>query len=81
VEKLKTTTLIGADGTFSHVARIADRNGHETTPILQAIVKLADGARPKTTQVWFEPGGYALLLLAESRVAEAGGGGHHRRGR
>ena len=36
VEKFKTTTLIGADGTFSRVARIADRNGHETTPILQA---------------------------------------------
>jgi flavin-dependent dehydrogenase len=69
VERFKTTTLIGADGTFSRVAKIADRNGHETTPILQAIVKLANGARPKTTQVWFEPEDtpYFYWLIPESQ--------------
>ena len=75
VEKFKTTTLIGADGTFSRVARIADRNGHETTPILQAIVKLADGARPKTTQVWFQPEDtpYFYWLIPESQKRAAVG--------
>lgn len=75
VEKFKTTTLIGADGTFSRVARIADRNGHETTPILQAIVKLPSGARPKTTQVWFEPEDtpYFYWLIPESQKRAAVG--------
>jgi len=75
VEKLKTMTLIGADGTFSRVAKIADRNGHETTPILQVIVKLADGARPKTTQVWFEPEDtpYFYWLIPESQKRAAVG--------
>jgi flavin-dependent dehydrogenase len=75
VEQFKTTTLIGADGTFSRVARIADRNGHETTPILQAIVKLPSGARPKTTQVWFEPEDtpYFYWLIPESQKQAAVG--------
>jgi flavin-dependent dehydrogenase len=75
VEKFKTTTLIGADGTFSRVARIADRNGHETTPILQAIVKLPSGARTKTTQVWFEPEDtpYFYWLIPESQKQAAVG--------
>ncbi|HJX09445.1 MAG TPA: NAD(P)/FAD-dependent oxidoreductase [Candidatus Binatia bacterium] len=75
IEKFKTTTLIGADGTFSRVAKIADRNGHETTPILQAIVKLANGARPKTTQVWFQPEDtpYFYWLIPESQKRAAVG--------
>jgi flavin-dependent dehydrogenase len=75
VEQFKTTTLIGADGTFSRVAKIADRNGHETTPILQAIVKLPSGARPKTTQVWFEPEDtpYFYWLIPESQKQAAVG--------
>lgn len=75
VEQFKTAALIGADGTFSRVAKIADRNGHETTPILQAIVKLANGARPKTTQVWFEPEDtpYFYWLIPESQERAAVG--------
>ncbi len=75
VEEFKTTTLIGADGTFSRVARIAHRNGHETTPILQAIVKLPNGARTNTTQVWFEPEDtpYFYWLIPESQEQAAVG--------
>jgi flavin-dependent dehydrogenase len=75
VEKYKTTTLIGADGTFSRVAKIADRNGHETTPILQAIVKLPNGAQAKTTQVWFRPEDtpYFYWLIPESQKQAAVG--------
>jgi flavin-dependent dehydrogenase len=39
----------------SRVAKGAGRNGHPTTPLLQAIVELPSGARKGTTQVWFEP--------------------------
>ena len=75
VERIKTTTLIGADGTFSRVAKIADRNGHETTPILQAIVKLPKGARKNTTQVWFQPEDtpYFYWLIPESQELAAVG--------
>jgi digeranylgeranylglycerophospholipid reductase len=47
--------LIGADGMSSRVAKIAGGNGHQTTPILQAIVELQKGERAGTTKVWFEP--------------------------
>lgn len=75
VETFKTTTLVGADGAFSGVAKIADRNGHETTPILQAIVKLPDGAQAKTTQVWFQPEDtpYFYWLIPESHKQAAVG--------
>ena len=39
LEKFKTKTLIGADGMSSRVAKTATGNGHETTPLLQAIVE------------------------------------------
>ncbi len=54
-EKIEARTLIGADGMASRVAKIVGRNGHETTPLLQAIVELPRGARTGTTGVWFEP--------------------------
>lgn len=75
VEKVKTRTLIGADGTFSRIAKIANRNGHETTPILQAIVNLPQGARKNTTQVWFEPEDtpYFYWLIPESQTQAAVG--------
>lgn len=74
-ETLKPAALIGADGTFSRVARIAHRNGHETTPILQAIVNLPNGARKSTTQVWFEPEDtpYFYWLIPESEKQAAVG--------
>ena len=51
LEQFKTKTLIGADGMSSRVAKAATGRGHETTPLLQAIVELPAGARPGTTQV------------------------------
>jgi len=68
VEKFNTRTLVGADGSFSRVAKMATGNGHGTTPILQAIVKLPDGAAVNTTQVWFEPEDtrYFYWLIPES---------------
>lgn len=75
VEEFQTATLIGADGTFSRVAKFANGNGHRTTPILQAIVKLPDGARANTTQVWFEPDDtpYFYWLIPESQSQAAVG--------
>ena len=55
VEEFKSKTLIGADGMSSRVARTTTGNGHDTTPLLQAIVELPRGSRAGTTQVWFEP--------------------------
>jgi flavin-dependent dehydrogenase len=75
VEKFTTKTLVGADGSFSRVAKIATGNGHGTTPILQAIVKRPDGAAANTTQVWFEPEDtpYFYWLIPESQKQAAVG--------
>jgi flavin-dependent dehydrogenase len=75
LEKFTTKTLIGADGSFSRVAKIATGNGHETTPILQAIVKQPKGAALNTTQVWFEPEDtpYFYWLIPESQQQAAVG--------
>jgi flavin-dependent dehydrogenase len=55
IETFKAPIVIGADGTFSRIAKIADENGRETTPILQAIVKRAERGDANSTQVWFCP--------------------------
>jgi flavin-dependent dehydrogenase len=75
VEKIKSKTLIGADGTFSRVAKFATGNRHRTTPILQAIVKLPKTYHANTTQVWFEPHDtpYFYWLIPESRDRAAVG--------
>ena len=67
-ERYTARTIIGADGSFSRVGKIANCNGHGTTPILQAIVKLPDDVQPNTTQVWFEPDDtpYFYWLIPES---------------
>jgi digeranylgeranylglycerophospholipid reductase len=74
-EEFKSKTLIGADGISSRVAKTATRNGHETTPLLQAIVELPRGARPGTTQVWFEPADtrYFYWLIPQSETHAAVG--------
>ena len=74
-EKFKARTVIGADGTVSRVAKIANVNGHETTPILQAIVELPEGYVAHTTQVWFEPADtpYFYWLIPESQTQAAVG--------
>jgi flavin-dependent dehydrogenase len=45
-EEIKSEILIGADGISSRGAKAAVRNGHGTTPLLQAIVELPKGMRP-----------------------------------
>jgi digeranylgeranylglycerophospholipid reductase len=74
-EEIKTNILIGADGISSRVAKAAARNGHGTTPLLQAIVELPRGARPGTTQVWFEPADtrYFYWLIPQSQTHAAVG--------
>ena len=74
-EDIKSKILIGADGISSRVAKAAARNGHGTTPLLQAIVELPKGARPGTTQVWFEPADtrYFYWLIPQSQTHAAVG--------
>lgn len=86
VEKFKARTVIGADGTFSRVAKLTTGIRHGTTPILQAIVKLPKGYHANTTQVWFEPEDtpYFYWLIPESQERAAVGliakaGNHTRR--
>ena len=74
-EEIKTKILIGADGMSSRVAKTATCNGHQSTPLLQAIVELPRGARPGTTQVWFEPADtrYFYWLIPQSETHAAVG--------
>jgi flavin-dependent dehydrogenase len=57
------------------VAKIATGNGHETTPILQAIVKLPKHHPVNTTRVWFQPEDtpYFYWLIPESAQQAAVG--------
>ena len=75
VEKVLARTIIGADGTFSRVAKIANGNGHQTTPILQAIVNLPDEFQTGTTKVWFHPEytPYFYWLIPQSKRQAAVG--------
>jgi flavin-dependent dehydrogenase len=75
LEAFETKTLIGADGMSSRVAKGAGGNGHQTTPLLQAIVELPSGARTGTTQVWFEPADtpYFYWLIPQSQTHAAVG--------
>jgi digeranylgeranylglycerophospholipid reductase len=74
-ETFNSKTLIGADGMLSRVAKTASRNGHYTTPLLQAIVELPKGSRLGTTQVWFEPEDtpYFYWLIPQSQTGAAVG--------
>jgi flavin-dependent dehydrogenase len=75
IEQFTTKTLVGADGSFSRVAKMTTGNGQGTTPILQAIVKRPEGAGVNTTQVWFEPEDtpYFYWLIPESQEQAAVG--------
>jgi len=74
-ECVRTRSLIGADGVFSRVARAVGLDHHATVPIVQALVNLPKGARPDTTQVWFDrqrtP--YFFWLIPESQDRAAVG--------
>jgi flavin-dependent dehydrogenase len=67
-EELRATTVVGADGTFSRVARAAGWPPLTTVPLIQAIVKLPPDLTPDTTRVWFQPNDtpYFYWLIPES---------------
>ena len=48
-------TLVGADGTFSRVARAGGWEEQTTVPLLQTVVELPEDLPPDTTRVWFLP--------------------------
>lgn len=68
LEETRATTIVGADGAFSRVARIAGWPKLPTAPLVQAVVKLPRGLEPDTTRVWFVPDDtpYFYWLIPES---------------
>ena len=54
-EELTATTVVGADGTFSRVARAAGWPPLTTVPLVQAIVRLPRDLPSDTARVWFHP--------------------------
>jgi digeranylgeranylglycerophospholipid reductase len=71
--ELHATSVVGADGAASRVARIAGWPTIETVPLVQAIVKLPKDCPPDTTRVWFVPDDtpYFYWLIPESRERAA----------
>ena len=67
-EERKATTVVGADGSFSRVARAAGWPPLTTVPLVQAIVKLPSDLAPDTARVWFQPDDtpYFYWLIPES---------------
>ena len=53
-ERVPTEIVIGADGAFSRVARLAGWSKQPTVPLLQAVVDLPPGADSSTARVWFD---------------------------
>ena len=60
--------VVGADGTFSRVAKAAGWPPLDTVPLIQAIVRLPEDLPPDTTRVWFHPEDtpYFYWLIPES---------------
>ena len=48
-------TIVGADGTFSNVAKSMGLGAPDTLPLIQAVVDLPQDLSPDTTRVWFNP--------------------------
>ena len=53
--ELAADAIIGADGTFSQVARSVNIPPPPTVPLVQAVVHLPVDLSPDTTRVWFLP--------------------------
>jgi flavin-dependent dehydrogenase len=68
-EELHASSVVGADGAVSRVARAAGWPPVETVPLVQALVKLPNNCPPDTTRVWFIPDDtpYFYWLIPESR--------------
>jgi flavin-dependent dehydrogenase len=54
-KEVSTGVLIGADGVFSKVAKLARWPRRNTVGLIQAVVKLPAGMPSDTTRVWFLP--------------------------
>ena len=52
---VRAATVVGADGTFSGVARAGGWPAPVTAPLVQAVVALPPDMRADTTRVWFMP--------------------------
>ena len=67
-ETFDATTVIGADGASSAVARAGEWSEQPTVPLVQAIVKLPEDLPPDTSRVWFRPQDtpYFYWLIPES---------------
>ncbi|MDP9342155.1 MAG: NAD(P)/FAD-dependent oxidoreductase [Actinomycetota bacterium] len=67
-EEISASTVVGADGARSSVARAAGWPSQPTVPLLQAIVDLPADLPPDTTRVWFRPEDtpYFYWLIPES---------------
>jgi flavin-dependent dehydrogenase len=67
-EELHATSVVGADGASSRVARAAGWPPIETVPLVQAIVRLPKDCPPDTARVWFVPDDtpYFYWLIPES---------------
>lgn len=67
-EHRTSTTVVGADGTFSRVARTAGWPALTTVPLVQAIVRLPPDLAGDTARVWFQPDEtpYFYWLIPES---------------
>ena len=53
--EMVATTIVGADGAFSTVARAAGWQPQPTVPLIQAVVRLPQDVAPDTTRIWFRP--------------------------
>jgi digeranylgeranylglycerophospholipid reductase len=67
-DELHATSVVGADGAASRVARTAGWAPIETVPLVQAIVRLPKDCPVDTTRVWFVPDDtpYFYWLIPES---------------
>ena len=67
-EELHASSIVGADGATSRVARTAGWPAVETVPLMQAIVRLPKDCPADTTRVWFVPDDtpYFYWLVPES---------------
>jgi digeranylgeranylglycerophospholipid reductase len=67
-DELHASSVVGADGATSRVARVSGWPPVETVPLMQAIIRLPKDCPPDTTRVWFVPDDtpYFYWLVPES---------------